>query len=65
MEKALPPPQQLPCPSTTVLFIDSTPLFEIKKVTASQDDGLVGVLKNILVGCTKNKRNQKSHNLSG
>jgi len=25
----------------------------------------VGVLKNILVGCTKNKRNQKSHNLSG
>jgi hypothetical protein len=30
-----------------------------------EDDGLVGVLKNILVGCTNNRRNQKSHNLSG
>jgi hypothetical protein len=37
---------------------------KIEKVTGSQDDGLVGVLKNILVGYTKNKKNQKSHNLS-
>jgi hypothetical protein len=27
---------------------------KIKKVTTSQDDGPVGVLKNILVGCAKN-----------
>jgi hypothetical protein len=38
---------------------------EDKKVTGSQDDGFVGVLKNILVGCAKNKNYQKSHNLSG
>jgi hypothetical protein len=39
---------------------------EIKKVTTSQDDGLVGVLKNIPLRCTKNKRNQKrSQPLSG
>jgi hypothetical protein len=30
----------------------------------AQDDGLVGVLKSIPVGCAKNKKNQKSHNLS-
>jgi hypothetical protein len=30
-----------------------------------QDDGLVGVLKNLLVGCVKTTKNQKSHNLSG
>jgi hypothetical protein len=29
-----------PLPSTTALFIDITPLCEIKKVTASQDDDL-------------------------
>jgi hypothetical protein len=33
-----------PFPSTTALFIDSTPLCEIKKVTASQDDDFVRVL---------------------
>ena len=29
----------------------------------AQDDGLVGVSKNIPVGCAKNKKNQKSHDL--
>jgi hypothetical protein len=38
---------------------------EIEKVKGSQDDGLVGVSKNIPVGCAKNKKNQKSHILSG
>jgi hypothetical protein len=38
---------------------------KIEKVTGSQGDGLVGVSKNIPVGCAKNKKNQKSHNLSG
>jgi hypothetical protein len=33
-----------PFPSTIALFIDSTPLCEIKKVTAAQDDDFVGAL---------------------
>jgi hypothetical protein len=33
-----------------------------RKVTTSQDDGLVGGLKNILVECGKNRKN---HSLSG
>jgi hypothetical protein len=34
-----------PFPSITALFIDSTPLCEIKKVTTSQDDVFVGELE--------------------
>jgi hypothetical protein len=38
---------------------------KIKKVTIAQDDGLVGVLKNIPVGCAKKQESQKGHSLSG
>jgi hypothetical protein len=30
-----------------------------QKVTTSQDDDLVGVLKNTLVGCAKNQKNHQ------
>ena len=70
MEKASPPPQQLACPSTTVLslsttlFIDRTPLCEIKKVTASQDDDFVGACNIAVWMSRKDERAKNSQALA-
>jgi hypothetical protein len=52
-----------PFPSTTALFIDRTPLCEIKKVTASQDDDFVGACNIAVWLCRKDERAKKSQAL--